>query len=295
NSGVMVRNEMIDAALAADGDTFTVPFWQDLGDDEANISSDDPLTKSVAKKITAGKQTVRKSFINQSWSSMNLASELAGANAKQAIANRVTEYWARQGTRRLIATMKGVFAAHSDMMVDISGGTGIAAVITRKAVLDATASMGDAMAKFTAIAMHSDVYRKLLADEQIQYVQPAGVSFDMPTYCGLQVVFDDSCPAAAGVYTSFLLGAGAIGFGMADPKAAKGVEVKSDPDAGNGGGAETLYSRVNMAIHPLGFQWKEAEVVGDSPTIAELAKATNWLRVLGRKAVPLAALKHKIV
>ncbi|MGL4357066.1 MAG: hypothetical protein ACRCTP_25125, partial [Aeromonas popoffii] len=46
NSGVMVRNEMIDAALAADGDTFTVPFWQDLGDDEANISSDDPLTKS---------------------------------------------------------------------------------------------------------------------------------------------------------------------------------------------------------------------------------------------------------
>lgn len=294
NSGVMVRNQMIDAALAADGDTFTVPFWQDLGDEEANTSNDDPNSKSVPKKITAGKQTVRKSFLNQSWSSMNLASELAGANANQAIANRVAEYWARQGTRRLVATLKGVFAGNSDMIVDISGGTGIAAVITRKAVLDATASMGDAMSKFTAIAMHSDVYRKLLADEQIQYVQPAGVSFDMPTYCGLQVVFDDSCPAAAGVYTSYLLGAGAIGFGMTDPKAAKGTEVQSTPDAGNGGGAETLYSRVNLSIHPLGFQWKETTVTGESPTIAELALPANWVRVLGRKAVPLAALKHKI-
>lgn len=47
---------------------------------------------------------------------------------------------------------------------------------------------------------------------------------------------------------------------------------------------------MNMALHPLGYQWKESSVAGASPLIAELADAANWERVVERKAVPLAYL-----
>ena len=49
-----------------------------------------------------------------------------------------------------------------------------------------------------------------------------------------------------------------------------------------------------LAVHPLGYRWLETAVVSESPTLTELADATNWLRVADRKHVPLAFLKHKL-
>ncbi|MCY1552257.1 hypothetical protein D9M68_886420 [compost metagenome] len=80
-SGVMARNAVITAQLNAGADSFSVPFWRDLGDEEANISSDDPTVFSTPNLIQASKQLVRKAFLHQSWSAMNLASELAGSDA----------------------------------------------------------------------------------------------------------------------------------------------------------------------------------------------------------------------
>ena len=50
---------------------------------------------------------------------------------------------------------------------------------------------------------------------------------------------------------------------------------------------------MNLAVHPAGFKWADGSVAGVSPTIAELADAGNWSRVVERKAVPLAFLKSK--
>lgn len=46
-SGVMTRNAVITTQLNAGADSFSVPFWRDLGDEEANISSDDPTVFST--------------------------------------------------------------------------------------------------------------------------------------------------------------------------------------------------------------------------------------------------------
>jgi hypothetical protein len=79
-SGVLVPNSLIESRLAAGSTNFTIPFWGDLGENDPDITSDNPAVLSTPLKLSAHSQTVRKSFLHQSWSEMNLASELAGSN-----------------------------------------------------------------------------------------------------------------------------------------------------------------------------------------------------------------------
>ena len=229
---------------------------------------------------------------------MNLASELAGSDALARIQDRTTAYWDRQLQRRLIASLNGVLADNiandgGDMVFDISDETGDAAKFNPSAVIDAAGTLGDSMDLVRGIAMHSDLYRQALKADLIEFVAPSVGSLRMPTYRGLAVFIDDSMPLVGGVYTSALFGAGAVGYGVTAPSKAAGTEIENKPSAGNGGGQEILHSRVNLAVHPAGFTWKETTVASESPTIAELGLAVNWDRVLERKAIPLAFLRTK--
>ncbi len=67
-SGEAVQNGEMASQLQAGAQSFTVPFWSDLGDVEADITNDDPTILSTPQKITAAKQLVAKSFLHQSWS-----------------------------------------------------------------------------------------------------------------------------------------------------------------------------------------------------------------------------------
>jgi hypothetical protein len=298
SSGIVTRNAAIDENLRAGAESFSVPFWRDLPDTEANIVSDNPAVLATARKIGAGKQVVRKAFLHCSWSAMNLASELAGANAIERITERAAAFWARQGQRRLVATLAGVLGDNvandaSDMVVNISAAVGAAAKFSAGAVIDTAGTLGDGMRGVTAIAMHSDTYRAALKGDLIQTLPDSQGGF-IQTFRGMAILVDDTMPVTAGNYTSVLFSPGVFGYGMTPPRVAAGTEIENIPGAGNGGGQQALHSRVNLALHPQGFAWKEVSVVGDSPTIAELAIATNWDRVIERKGVPLAYLIHKI-
>lgn len=297
-SGVMARNQEIEAQLKAGADSFTVPYWKDLGDDEANIANDDPSKEASPVKLSSGKQIVRKSFLHKSWSAMNLASELAGSDAMAHIQSRAAEYWMRQSQRRLVATLNGIKAENiangaGDMIVDISEGSASASKFSAAAVIQACATLGDSMRDVLAIGMHSKTYAKALQDDLIQTLPNSQGGF-IQTFRGLAIVVDDLMPVTTDVYTSVLFGPGAFGYGLTDPRVAAGTEVENKPGAGNGGGMQILHNRVNLATHPLGYRWLETNVVAESPAIAELADATNWQRVGERKHVPLAFLVHKL-
>lgn len=303
-SGVLVRNGAMVEQLHAGADSFHVPHWLDLASDEANIVDDDPAHVAVPKKVGTGKQVVRKSFLHQAWSAMNLASEMAGSDALARIQKRVTSYWDRQVQRRLISSLNGVLANNvlaagsggndGDMLHDISALTSGNEKISAAAVIDAAATLGDALRDLTTIAMHSATYKALLKLDLIQTL-PASSGGFIQVFRGLRIVVDDGLPVpGTGVYITVLFGAGAIGYGLTEPRIAAGTEIENLPSAGRGGGQQILHSRVNLAVHPLGFQWLEGTVSDVSPSIAELASATNWKRVIERKAVPLAFLKHKL-
>ena len=57
-SGVVVNNALIADQLQAGAESFTIPYWADLSDSEADIINDDPTELSTSLKIGAAKQTV---------------------------------------------------------------------------------------------------------------------------------------------------------------------------------------------------------------------------------------------
>lgn len=297
-SGVMVPNNVIAQQLGMGSHSFTVPMWHDLADDEADIANDDPDTHSTPKKIGTNKQLVRKSFLHQSWSAMNLASEIAGDDALKKIQSRVQSYWERQLQKRLVASLQGVLADNvanhgSDMVLDISAETGAAALFNAAAVIDTAGTMGDSMNDLVGIAMHSDVYRRALKNDLIEFI-PDSQGKPIATFRGLATVVDDGLPVDNGVYTTALFGQGAVGYGMAEPNIADGTEIENLPSAGRGGGQQILHSRVNTGVHPAGFTWVETTVADESPSLTELADPDNWNRVVERKAAPLAFLMSRV-
>jgi hypothetical protein len=296
-SGIVQRNGVIESQLAAGADSFSVPFWNDLSDDKANIASDDPTQLAVPRKFTVGKHTVRKAYLHASWSAMNLASELSGDNALARILARVTAFWTRQVQRRRIATVNGILAnnvAHDngDTLLDIFTQPGAAALLSPGAMIDAAGTMGDRLREVAGIAVHSDTYRKMLKNDLVEFV-PDSQARPIAAYRALMVITDDLMPKDTDVYTTVLFTPGVIGWGMIAPRIAPGTEIENKPSAGNGGGQQILHSRVNLAVHPAGFAWDEASVADESPAIAELADALNWQRVTECKAVGLAFLRHK--
>lgn len=301
-SGIVVRNTEIEAQLRAGASTFSVPYWKDLADDEANIVTDNPAQLAVPRKLGSGKQLIRKSFNHASWSAMNLASELSGSDALKRIQERVSAYWLRQSQRRLIASLNGILADNvandaSDMVNDISAASGAAANFSAGAVIDTAGTLGDGMRDLVAVAMHSSTYKAALKADLIQTVPQSQGGF-LQTFRGLAVLIDDGLPVsgtgATAKFTTVLFGPGSVGYGMTEPRIAAGTEIENLPSAGNGGGQQILHSRVNVAMHPLGFSWKETTVTSESPSLAELALPANWDRVAERKAVPLAFLIHKV-
>ncbi|WP_141134967.1 coat protein [Tropicimonas sediminicola] len=297
-SGVVARNSAIADQLQAGAESFTVPFWNDLGDEEADLVNDDPNDESTPLKLGGAKQLVRKAFLHKSWSAMNLASELSGDDALSRIQDRAAAYWTRQTQRRLIASLNGILADNianfsGDMVEDITGETGSAASFSASAVIDAAGTLGDLMNGLSAIAVHSDIYKVILKNDDIEYV-PDSRGGSLATYRGMALIVDDLLPEDSGDYTSVLFSAGAVGFAVTEPRIAAGTQIEDKPSAGNGGGQQILHSRVNLGIHPAGFSWLEGSVAAESASLAELALAANWNRVVERKAVPLAFLKSKV-
>jgi hypothetical protein len=255
--------------LQAGAEQFTVPFWGDAGENDPDISSDDPTVQSVPLKITAATQVVRKSFLHQSWSDMSLASELSGDDALARVQNRVSAYWDRTWERRLIASLQGVLYSNvanngSDMVNDISGAAGAAANFSASAVIETALTLGDRLEDVKAIAMHSEA----LQNDLIEFI-PQSQGLPIKTFRGLAVILDDNLtPPPESIRRSWW----SLGP-LASPSASREPDMEPElfrvPSAGLGGGQSVLHSRMNSALHPLGFTFTGASVAGDSPTRAE--------------------------
>lgn len=310
NSGAVVLDPELSAALKnPTSTTFSVSRFDDLKDDDANVSNDDPTSKSTPFKIGSIKEIQVALRRNNSWSSMDLAATLNNhGDPIGAIVARVAAYWDRQRQKAIIATMKGVFAdnaaaptgsehVQNDLTFDASGasfGDNITN-FTTESYINATATMEDESDTLALMFVHPVVYarmRKLMLIDFIpDSINPQAAK--IPTFQGARVVQDKAMPSpSTGVFESWLFGNGAIRIGMATP--ANAVETKRDPDAGNGAGQDTLYHRQDWCIHPVGHKFTVSASGGgpdNTATSGNLAHVDSWARVFPeRNQIPFARL-----
>lgn len=307
-SGIVTRSGLLDGLATAPGKLAELPFWNDIDETVApNLSNDNPASLATPDKIAQGEQISRKAFLNKGLSASDLATELAmGPKAMEHIRARIDTYWMRQWQRRLIATANGVLADNiaangSDMVFNAAGATNadVAAgtVFTRQNFTSAAFTMGDAVDGIQAIAVHSVIYKRMIDNDDIEFIPDSVGRLSIPTYLGKRVIVDDSMPYtpaagtggadAAAKYTSILFGAGAFGYGDGAPNMP--VEVSRVAEQGNGGGVETLWTRKTWILHPFGYQ-NTGTPSATSFSLDELAAATTWSRVVARKNVPLGFL-----
>ena len=302
SSGIMVTDPRVTEQASVGGNKGELPFFKPLGTDEPNYSDDVPGNVSTPKKVTGAKMDWRLASQNQSWSTMDLARELALIDPVGAITDRQGAYWATTNERRLIQSSLGILADNvandaSDMVVTVATDAVLpvlaAEKITADLIIDARQTAGDHKGGFAAIAMHSVVHATLEKQQLITDIRDADNNTLFQVYNGMRIVMDDSLPAVMGVnritYTSVLFGAGA--WIMGEGRTQTPSEMDRTPAAGNGGGQDTLFSRRADIIHPLGFSFLSASVAGQSATLAELADDANWDRVWERKNVPLAFIQ----
>ena len=147
-SGVLMRDARIDSMVGTGGMVGELPNYNALTNDEPNYVTDDPAATATPANIASGTQIYRLANQHKSWSTMDLARQLALSDPLGAITSRVGGYWAVNSQQRVVSSAMGVLADNiandaGDMVVDVSIGTGDTAaaanLMNADAVIDAIA------------------------------------------------------------------------------------------------------------------------------------------------------------
>lgn len=312
-SGVAQRNTMIDALLAGGGLTFNVPSFRDLDNESERTSTDTAHAEFTGgsaepdpKKIQTSQEIAVRLSRNNSWSSADLAAALAGRDPMDAIAQRVAYYWTRRLQAAFVAMIQGLIAdnaaspsgsdthTQNDLVNDISGASFVDGVtnFSAEALIDTALTMGDSMEDLTAIFVHSVVYARMQKNNLIDFIPDARGEVRIPRFLGREVIVDDGMPRSTNVYDTWLFGAGAVQLGVGSAKVPTEIERKAG--AGNGGGQEVLYSRVEWCLHPTGHAYIGTAASGgpsNASTSNNLAHAGSWSRRFPeRKMIKFARL-----
>ena len=287
-SGIVVKNDALDAIANNSQGSSTISYWQDLdADEEANASNDDPDDLGAVGKATQGSMQARTLYLNKGYGTADLTSELANSDPMQHIRNRFGKYWERQWQRYLLGAARGVIASNivndnGDMVIDAG------ATVSAGAFQDAAFTAGDTADQFSAMGVHSVVMNQMVKQDLIEYLRDSNGQIILATYLGKPIFMDDGLTYGNGQYLSLIFGAGAFGYGEGSPTVP--VELERKASGGNGGGAEVLWERKTYILQPAGFSWVGDVDPNATPSIAQYANAANWERVFDRKQVPFAAV-----
>jgi len=292
-SGIIARNPELDRLASSGGKLINMPFWEDLTGADEVLSDTDALTVG---KIEAAQDVAALLARGRAWSVNDLAKALSGDDPMAAIGDLVAAYWARRFQAILIKTLDGIFGNNATLMNtnqhDISGSATAEDddVISAKTAVDAIYKLGDNADKLTGFAMHSATVAKLTKDDLIETIPPSEGKPAVRMFLGKPVIVDDSLPVSDGVYTTYIFGAGAFGWG--EGGAPVPVETARDALAGD----DILIHRRHFILHPRGVAFQnDPSIVGPTPSNDDLANYLNWKRVYESKNVRIVQFKHRLI
>jgi len=295
-SGLVVSNPIIAEFAQSGTGIVELPFWLNIDASvEPNYSNDVYEDIAVPRKIGTGSMKARNCNLNEGFGSMDMVNEVSGKDPLQRIATRLDNYWRQEAELRIVATLRGILndavAAANGMVHEAALADGI----TFNGLIDAQLTMGDAFGGIGGYVMNSAAFGTFVKEGTAVASRNLATGVMERTLNGLPVIVNDTAMTLNGAPVVTLIGAGSFAYGMANPKVPLAYE--REEARGNGGGSETLWTRRNMIVHPLGYDFTSASITGNgTETTArgagwtDLANALNWTRVADRKQVPIAFL-----
>ena len=305
-SGIMASTPEIALAVNQGGRTIEMPFWDDLAHDTATatrskVATDDD-TSITSTGLTTDYDVAVKDFRTQSWSVSPIVEYVAGSDPTQVIMNRYVNWWLKEKQRILLKKLTGVFTdatIKAALCNDISIADGVNAqasnLIGLNAIEDTRFLLGDSYDKFTAMIMHSVVFKRLRLLNQIDMVPDSDQELTIPTYNGLRVIVDDGMTKVAGAtsgykYYTYLFGAGAIAYqDIPITGDTPNVELYKQPLKGTGAGQLDIITRNYFIMHPRGIKYTGSLSAIVSPSDSDY-EADNWTQVYLTKNIRIAQL-----
>lgn len=330
-SKAIVSDQRLRETFVTNSQTGTVyavlPFFGLIGGDALNYDGETDLTAERTDTFEQGVFTYGRMM---GWTEADFSYDVTGGVDFMAnVRNQINRYWNDVDQGTLLAILEGVFAmsetgtgeikkANTEFVdkhtYDISQSDVDSATMENMCVGATSLNVaiqkasGDNKQRFSLVICHSSVATnlenlKLLA--YLKYTDAEGIERDlgMGTWNGRLVVIDDSMPVEVknvgetggevSIYTTYILGEGAIGF---EPVGAK-VPYEMVRDAKTKGGEDTLISRKRNAVSVAGISYLKAVQATNSPTDAELKNGKNWALVsngdkktINHKAIPIARI-----
>lgn len=275
------------------GKTVHIPFWKSLVD--ADNADDEIMTDSddyTINNIEAGESIAAVLVRTKIWGANDLARFFSGSDPMSAIGDMDGAYWANREQHVLLNVLAGITdktdGALKDHVLDISGETGDAAVLSNAAMIDAMYLMGDHVSELGGIACNSAVMAKLAKLGLIETVRPADSPMEYKFFMGKPVIVDDAIKAVSGAQPIYFFGQGAVAFN----EDTDGIEI-TETDRDKVHGTDILITRRAFVMHPRGLKWVGTPVKTTASN-AELATASNWELADNIKNVPITKLIAKV-
>ncbi|MGJ4945076.1 major capsid protein [Bradyrhizobium sp. HKCCYLS1011] len=293
-SGIITDlTSVIDAEIS--GKTVNMPFFNDLDAEDAEQVLDDNSDLTVSKTST-GQDVAVKLLRGKAFGASDLSADLSGADPIDLIANRFADWWNKRMQTALLSTLAGAMgsAGMEANVNDITTLTGAAANFDADSFIDAAFLLGDEQGGLNAVAVHSLTLKAMVKADLIEFMPDSEGKLTIPTYMGKTVIVDDSMPVSGSgadrVFTTYIFGPGAVGYGEKSPK----TPVEVERQALKGMGQEYIVQRRQWVMHPRGIKWLGATQAGITPANSELANVGNWQRVYDPKIIRIVAFKHKL-
>ncbi len=290
-----------------------------------NYDGSTDITATTTKSYEQGVVAVGRA---KAWIEKDFSYDITGGVDFMAnVAEQVAEYKDGLDQDTLLSVLGGIFSmTGTDNLEFVNNHTSdisteddgmMTAISLNKAINKAC---GANKKKFAMVVMHSDVatnLENLQLIEHLKYTDPNGFTreLDMGTWNGKLVLVDDDMPvtavaasgsgetavAAHNIYTSYVLGSGAIYYEDIGAK----VPFEIDRDAKTNGGEDTLYMRQRKVFAPFGISYEKTSQASLSPTDTELATGSNWSLVhtgestasdrtyIDHKAIPICRIMSK--
>lgn len=290
-SGIFSPDPVLDGKLTQAGTTITVPFINDLPDDDADVWRDD---QSISvDNLTSGKQVAQKMYQAKAFGSTDQAQLVSGAPILNVIGSRFANYWIRQDAKQLLAILSGVFGVtevQNSKLYDATVKTPTQSNFSARGFIGAKALMGDlADSTLTAIAVNSSTYAQMQANGLIDTIQEQNAAAPFGTYNGMTIVVDDDIPVDLTdkknpVTTSYIFGNGAVSYSQNLYSTAT-----ERHELTNGGETDVVQKRI-ATIHIIGTSINNPV---PNASYKDLAKSTNWEVVDGIDPKTIRVVAYK--
>jgi len=300
NSTIIVSDSSIDAKVNAEdsGSYILIPYVQEDLYSEANIM-DDSNTDITTNKITKKQAKAWVGFFSKAWGEKAIVRAIgSGVSAIDAAQKLLGNYWKKDIQARMISTLTGAIASNKANEASDNVLVDTANQFSYSLAVDTLSKAGENMNGFVAMAVHSSVYAQILKNNaaSITVVQDE-LGFKREYFNGLELMISDNLPIVVDAVngnraTTVFLRPGAFVFSEATVEIP--VETFRNPLSGKGGADEKVISRYAYLLTLNGYSFTATAVAGVSPSIAELANALNWERLVDAGQAPFVALEAKI-